>query len=144
MTRMTSMPKPITERDWKLSGDGRSSDAQRRLLNAACGDLSAQIIWHGFRLSKDDFRHMLAGTVLKWRLMPGIDLGEGPSLITLGGSSLDLSRSECTDTITLAFHLGDHPEEQRLRCKPVRWCHVVRGARGISDADEEIARRFCA
>lgn len=138
------MPKPITARDWKLAGNERCSDAQRRLLNAACGDLSAQIKWHGFRLSKDDFRHLLAGTVLKWRLMPGVDTGEGPGFITLGGSSLDLSRTECTDAITLAFHLGDHPDEQGLKCKPVAWCDVVRGARGISEGDEELAKRFAA
>lgn len=138
------MPKPITPSDWKLSGDERCSDAQRRLLNSACGDLAEQIEWHGFRLSKDDFRHLIAGSILRWRLMPGVDTGEGPGFITLGGSSLDLSRTQCTDAITMAFHLGDHPDEQGLKAKPVQWCHVVRAARGISDADEELARRFVA
>ena len=51
------------------------TEQQRKILNAACGDLSAQIKWHGFRLTKDDWRHLLAGTFLGWRMMPGIDLG---------------------------------------------------------------------
>jgi len=121
------------------------STEQRKLLNAACGDLAEQINWHGNQLSKDDWRHMIAGTVLGWRMMPAIDRGEGaPGFIMLGGSSLDLRKSDCTEAITLAFHLGDCPEEQGLTCKPVRWCPVIRLARGISDADERDAARWAA
>lgn len=121
------------------------SDEQRKLLNAACGDLAAQISWHGNRLTKDDFRHLLAGTVLGWRMMPGIDRGEGsPGFILLGGSSLNLHKSECTDAITMAFHIGDEPSSQGLNSSPVRWCQVIRAARGISDADDDLAGRWAA
>ena len=122
------------------------TDQQRKLFNSACGDLSRQLIWHGgIRLSKDDYRHMIAGTILGWRTMPGIDRGGGQQgWIMLGGSSLDLRKEECIDAITLAFFLGDHPEEQHLSCKPVNWCDVVRLARGIRDADDELARRYAA
>lgn len=101
------------------------TDEQRRTLNAACGDLAQQIAWHGFKLSKDDWRHMLSGTVKGWRMMPGIDRGEGPSLIMLGGSSKDLTKSEASDAITQAFLIGDDPSSQGLNCKPVRWCEVI-------------------
>lgn len=112
---------------------------QLNLLNAACGDLADQIIWHGFRLSKDDWRHMISGTILGWRLMPGIDRGQGaPGLIMLGGSSLDLNKEQCTDAITQAFLIGDDPETQGLTSPPVRWCKSVCGARWITD--EEPAR----
>lgn len=121
------------------------SDEQRRLLNAACGDLAAQIVWHGNRLSKDDWRHMLAGTVLGWRMLPGIDMGTGaPGFVMLGGSSLNLHKSECTEAITMAFHIGDDPASQGLNSSPVRWCQVIRVARGISDADDELAARWAA
>lgn len=111
---------------------------QQKILNAACGDLADQIVWHGQRLSKDDFRHLIAGTVLGWRMIPAYDRGEGaPGFIMLGGSSLDLRKSDCIEAITMAFHIGDHPEEQRLDCKPVQWCLPVRLARGITD--EEMA-----
>jgi hypothetical protein len=112
---------------------------QLNLFNAACGDLAAQIEWHGFRLSKADWRHMIAGTILGWRLMPGIDRGEGQAgLIMLGGSSLDLNRQQCTDAITQAFAIGDDPSSQGLNCSPVRWCKSVCGARWIVE-DERIA-----
>ncbi len=140
------MNKPITANDWKLSGEGRMTDAQRRLLNAACGDLSDHLLWHGgIRLTRDDYRHMIAGTILGWRTMPGIDQGDGQrGWIMLGGSSLNLSREQATDAITVAFHLGDHPEEQGLPSKPVRWCRVVLGAMGINESDERDAERFAA
>lgn len=110
------------------------TEQQRKILNAACGDLAQQINWHGNRLSKDDWRHFIAGTVLGFRMMLAYDKGEGaPGFIMLGGSSLDLKKTECTEAITLAFHIGDAPHEQRLVCKPVRWCRAVRLARGIPD-----------
>lgn len=111
----------------------RITEEQRRTLNAACGDLSRQTRWHGFRLSKDDWRHMLAGTVLGWRMMPGIDQGNGaPGLIMLGGSSLDLSKEQASLALTMAFAIGDHPQSQGLNQSPVRWCNAVLNARGCS------------
>ena len=121
------------------------SDEQRRLFNAACGDLAAQIVWHGQRLSKDDWRHLISGTVLGWRMMPAIDMGTGAAgIVMLGGSSLNLHKAECTDAITMAFHIGDDPSSQGLNSPPVRWCQVIRAARGISDADDELAHRHAA
>jgi hypothetical protein len=122
------------------------SDEQRRLLNAACGDLATGIIWHGGnRLSKDDWRHFLSGTVMGWRMLPGVDMGQGaPGFVMLGGSSLSLTRSQATDAITMAFYIGDEPSAQHLSCKPVNWCDVVKLARGIRDADDELARRYAA
>ena len=118
----------MIERDWKAD----STQEQRNTLNAACGDLAKQIEWHGFRLSKDDFRHLLSGTVLGWRMYPGVDMGVGPpGFIMLGGSSLDLSRERCTDALTLAFSIGDDPSSQGLKSPPVRWCKSVIGARYI-------------
>lgn len=112
------------------------STEQRKFLNAICGDLAAHIAWHGNRLTKDDWRHMIAGTVLGWRMMPGIDLGDGkPGMVMLGGSSLDLRKAECAEAITMALQIGDHPEEQGLKCKPVQWCDAVLLGLGFNPAD---------
>ena len=113
---------------------------QLNLFNAACGDLSAQIQWHGNRLTKDDWRHLISGTILGWRMMPAIDRGQGaPGFIMLGGSSLNLNREQCTDAITQAFVIGDDPSTQGLTSSPVRWCKSVCGARWIVDIAEEVA-----
>lgn len=112
-----------------------STNDQRRLLNAACGDLASQLVWHGNRLTKDDWRHLLSGTVLGWRMLPGIDRGEGvaPGFIMLGGSSMKLSTAQCAQAIELAFMIGDHPEGQGIDANPVRWCAVVCGVRWVAD-----------
>jgi hypothetical protein len=110
------------------------TEQQRKILNAACGDLADQIDWHGNRLSKDDWRHMIAGTILGWRMMPAIDKGEGAAgFIMLGGSSLKLSKEQCIDAITMAFHIGDDPSSQGLKSNPVRWCAAVCKARWLSE-----------
>lgn len=132
--------KLVKPGDWKLTGDGGMTDAQRRMLNAVCGDLADQIAWHGNRLSKDDWRHFLSGTVLGWRMLPGIDRGEGaPGFVMLGRSSLDLTRTAAAEAITVGVQVGDHPEEQGLRSKPVRWCAAVLWGLGFNPNDLEAA-----
>lgn len=127
-----TQPKPRPE-----AWEDMLTEQQRKILNAACGDLAAQINWHGNRLSKDDWRHLISGTVLGWRMMPAIDRGEGaPGFIMLGGSSLDLTKSQCIDAITMAFHLGDDPSSQGLKSPPVRWGPAVCKARWLVDERE--------
>lgn len=135
------MTRELAPADWKLSGDGRMTDAQRRMLNAVCGDLSAGLSWHRNRLSKDDWRHMLSGTVLGWRMMPAIDRGEGAAgFIMLGGSSLNLTRSMAAEAITLAMSIGDDPASQGLSQPRVRWSRTVLFGMGYSPSDvEELA-----
>lgn len=126
----------VTREQWEIDGSGRMTDAQRRMLNAVCGDLAEQIVWHGNRLTKDDWRHMISGTMLGWRVMPAIDRGQGAAgLVMLGGSSLSLSRTLAKDAITCGLQIGDHPEDQGLKCKPVVWCDVVYRALGFDPAD---------
>ncbi len=123
---MTPSDAPMGRADWELAGDTRMTRKQQRMLNAVCGDLARQIRWHGNSLHKDDWRHMLAGTMLGWRMMPGIDRGQGaPGFIMLGGSSLNLSKSQAADAITTGLQIGDHPEDQGLDQRPVAWSDAV-------------------
>jgi len=122
-----------TERtDWQERGREPMSRAQQKLLNAACGDLAAQIRWHGVVLDKDDWRHVLAATILGERMVQGIRRGYGePGLIRMARSSLELTKSQATEAIRTAFDVGDYPQDQGLDCAPVRWCAVVTMARYI-------------
>jgi len=115
-------------------------EPQRRFFNDICGDLADQLPWHGgIRLTKDDYRHMIAGTVLGWRTMPGISRdGEPRGWIMLGGSSLDLTKDQCADAITLALTLGDKPWDQGLDAERVRWGYSV--LRGLGYSDDDIRR----
>ena len=111
------------------------TDQQRKIFNAACGDLAEQVVWHGNRLSKDDWRHFISGTVLGWRMLPGINRGEGaPGFVMLGGSSMSLTKQQCIDAITIAFSIGDAPwEYEPIQERPVRWCASVCKARWLTD-----------
>jgi len=111
------------------------TDQQRKIFNAACGDLSEQVVWHGNRLSKDDWRHFISGTVLGWRMLPGINRGEGaPGFVMLGGSSMSLTKQQCIDAITIAFSIGDAPwEYEPSQETPVRWCQSVCKARWLAE-----------
>lgn len=113
------------------------TEKQRKVFNAACGDLANQITWHGNRLSKDDWRHFISGTVLGWRVIPGIDMGSGaPGFVMLGGSSLDLSKEKCSQALEIAFSIGDAPwEYERTQTKAVVWFDKVMLARGFNPND---------
>lgn len=117
------------------------TDQQRKIFNAACGDLAEQIRWHGNRLDKDDWRHFISGTLLGWRMLPGINRGEGaPGFVMLGGSSLKLTKAQCIDAITIAFSIGDQPwEYEPSQTTPVRWCASVCKARWLTDETESRA-----
>lgn len=122
--------------DWQDDGIGPMTDKQRRMLNAVCGDLSRSITWHGFRLTKDDWRHLLSGTMLGWRVMPGIDRGQGaPGFVMLGGSSLKLSKTLAADAITQGLAIGDDPTSQGINAPPVRWSDAVLLGLGFNPND---------
>lgn len=116
---------------------------QQNTLNAACEDLAEQIAWHGQRLSKDDWRHLISGMVLGWRAVPAINVegiagfeeSERAQVVMLGGSSLKLSVRQASLAIELAFWVGDEPDAQGLKCDPVRWGPAVCKARWLLKDD---------
>lgn len=123
---------------WDDASAGRITEAQRRMLNAVCGDLARHVRWHGVRLDKDDFRHLLSGTAAGWKAVPAYDHGDGRNgIIMLGGSSLKLTRQQAKDAITMGLHIGDHPQEQGLSCAPVRWSDAVLLGLGFNPRDLE-------
>jgi hypothetical protein len=84
--------------------DDKRSNEQNRLLWPLLSDLSAQVTWHGVKLSPDDWKlMMLAGLKEEMRLVPNID---GTGLINLGRSSSRLSKSEFSDLLEVVFAFG--------------------------------------
>lgn len=125
-----------TKTDWRLKGHEPASPAQLRLLNAACDCLGEQVDWGGYTIGKEGWRHLISGTVLGFIIVPTIDMGDGrKGVVMLGQSSLKLSMSQCTDAITMAFWIGDRPDEQGLNIKPVIWSDVIYLARRIPDSE---------
>lgn len=115
---------------WQETGREPMSRKQQKLLNAACGDLEQQLRWRGRRMSKDSWRHFFSGTMLGHEPMPGWDYGDGrESVIYMPRSSLEMSKTQATEAITLAFFLGDNPADQDCGNVQVRWCEVIVKAR---------------
>ena len=111
------------------------------LLQPACRDLSRGLIWDGQQLSPDEWRWLICADILGQKPARGIHGG----VVLLGGSSRKLTKCDCTDAITLAFSIGDQPWDYGCHNQQrVQWGDVVRAARGISDADDELARRLAA
>ena len=114
------------KREWEERGNAKISEAQKRMFNAICGCLT-QIHWHGNKLNKDDWRHLLSAVSAGQRMMPGWQYGDDrpTGVIMLGRSSLSLTRSQASDAITMGIQLGDDPESQGIKACPVRWSDTV-------------------
>jgi len=110
------------------------TDEQNDLLQPACRDLSRGMSWFGHQLSQDEWRWLICAAVLKIKIVPGINRGEGsPGIVTLGGSSRKLNKAQATEAITLAFSIGDAPwEYEPTQRKQVQWCDKVLLARGFN------------
>jgi len=81
----------------------RRNGAQNDRLNAMCGDVAKQVVWHGQRLSRDDWRHMFVASFRKGqKVVPGIDGG----FVVLGASSRQLTEAECSECLELIAAFG--------------------------------------
>lgn len=104
---------------------------QNNLLQSACGDLAAQLVWKGWQLDKDEWRWLISAAILKQKLVPSLD---GQGIVALGGSSKKLKKPQFSEAIEMAFSIGDAPwEYDDSQTKAVVWNPVVRIARGIPD-----------
>lgn len=122
----------IESKDWQEAGRGPMTRKQQKLLNAACGDLADNLRWHGHRFDKDDYRLLLCAVVLGERLVPGVNQGLGaPGLVRMGRSSKDLTKTQATEAIRMAFDIGDNPRDQGIDRDGIRWGRAVVLARFI-------------
>lgn len=81
----------------------KRTSEQNKKLNAMCGDLAEQVLWHGQAISKDDWRHMFVAAYRKeQRIVPGINGG----FVVLGASSRKLNVGECMDVIEMLYAFG--------------------------------------
>jgi hypothetical protein len=82
----------------------KRSVPQNSLMWSLLTDLSQQVLWHGVKLTPQDYKLlMLSGLKKELRIVPNIT---GDGFVNLGASSSDLSKSEMTDLIELILHFG--------------------------------------
>lgn len=87
----------------EFKGPKRTLDQNSRMW-AMLTDIATQLVWHGVKLTPDDWKlMMLDGLKRELRLVPNIN---GDGFVNLGRSSSDLTVDEMTDLIELIFEFG--------------------------------------
>ena len=84
----------------------KRSQEQNALMWSVLTDLSKQVLWHGEKLTKEEYKDLLTAGLKKQRAIPGIDGG----FVVLGSSTSKMTKQEMTDLITLAHAFGDERE----------------------------------
>lgn len=85
----------------ELKPETRSLEQNARLW-AMLGEVSKQVVWHGRKLSPEDWKHVLSASLKKQDAVPGIDGG----FVVLGLSTSKMTRAEMADLQTLIEAFG--------------------------------------
>ena len=80
---------------------GRSNE-QNRLMWVALGQISAQVVWHGQKLTKEEWKDVLTASLNNQRAVPGINGG----FVVLGARTSKMTVEEMTEVLELAFAFG--------------------------------------
>lgn len=80
----------------------KRSDAQNRLLWATLNEIAGQLIWHGNKLSAEDYKHILTAALKKQRVTIGVDGG----FVVLGTSTSSMTKAEMSELQELAYSFG--------------------------------------
>ncbi|KHA56816.1 P21 prophage-derived protein NinB [Aeromonas hydrophila] len=77
--------------------------AQNSMLWACLTDIAEQVVWHGRKLSKEDWKHVLSAALYHQNVVPNID---GNGFVVLGKSTSKMTVREMRDLIELAQAFG--------------------------------------
>ena len=97
--------KPLLQSGKRLTVEVRPekrSDAQNRLLWATLNEIADQLIWHGNKLSSEDYKNILTAALKKQRVTTGIDGG----FVVLGASTSSMTKAEMSELQELAYSFG--------------------------------------
>lgn len=77
--------------------------AQNALFWAVMTDIAEQVVWHGRKLAKEDWKHVLSAALYQQDVVPNID---GNGFVVLGKSTSKMTVREMRDLIELAQSFG--------------------------------------
>jgi len=90
---------------WKMTAEEVKSIRsleQNDKMWAMLGDISKQVVWHGMKLSPEDWKQMTTAALKKYKVVPGIDGG----FVVIGASTSRMSIKEMIDVIDFAYAFG--------------------------------------
>jgi hypothetical protein len=76
--------------------------SQNALLWTILDDISNQVVWHGQKLSADDWKHILTASHHKSRIAPGLDGG----FVVLGQATSRMTKAEFSELLELCYAFG--------------------------------------
>lgn len=80
----------------------KRSDAQNRRLWAMLADVSAQVNWHGQKLTSEEWKDVLTAALKRQKVVPGIDGG----FVVLGQRTSQMTRAEMSELQELIEAFG--------------------------------------
>jgi hypothetical protein len=83
--------------------DGFRTAEQNRIMWALLGDIAKQVIWHGQRLTKEEWKWVFSAAVRKQKMVAGIDGG----LVLIGFPTSGMSKQELSDMIDCISAFGN-------------------------------------
>ena len=75
---------------------------QNKLMWALLSDLSRQVVWHGQKLTKEEWKDMCTAALKRQKVVPGIDGG----FVVLGSSTSRMTVAEMTEMIDFIHSFG--------------------------------------
>jgi hypothetical protein len=85
-----------------IAAPTRSTAANARMW-ALLGEVSLQVMWHGRRLSPEQWKHVFSAALKKQEVVPNLD---GSGFVVLGQSTSQMSVAEMNDLQTLIEAFG--------------------------------------
>lgn len=89
------------ELNWKPLKNTRSVKANACMW-ASLSDISRQVVWHGNKLSPDDWKEVISAGLKQQRVVPGMEGG----FVVLGVRTSKMSISEMSAMIELTYSFG--------------------------------------
>lgn len=84
-----------------IKKETRSSEQNARLW-AMLSEVSKQVVWHGQKLSADDWKDVFTASLRRQRVVPGIDSG----FVVLGQRTSKMTKEELSDLMELISAFG--------------------------------------
>ena len=76
---------------------------QNARMWATLTDISEQVVWHGLKLTPEEWKHVFTATLKGQKTVPNLD---GTGFVILGQSTRTMSKKEFSNLLELAYAFG--------------------------------------
>jgi hypothetical protein len=80
----------------------KRSNSQNAALWSALAELSEQVVWHGQKLTEDEWKIVLTAGLKRQKVVNGIDGG----FVVLGQSTSKMNKTEMSELLELVYSFG--------------------------------------